>query len=207
MRVLTRISIIICSSLAQHQSTIINGSNNSNNNISNSSDQPTCKETNPCGELQAAVSHSIILIPLGIALLFSTIGALPVLLCRSKYQVKGVRSCLWVLIELWIHLIITYLLFQYDKAQAYVWALHSSAQILTAWQSKDRAPYPGLQKLICVLGVWCIGLFAWQHGPPVGLAAWYSDSDAQCGWKVHLTAVIGVEFVGWVLAPLEALVN
>jgi hypothetical protein len=155
--------------------------------------------------LQNSISHFMVLIPLGIALFFSIVRAIPILIFRSRHKVQGIRGCLWVLIQLWVHLIITYLFFLFDKPQAYVWALHSASYILTTWQSK-RDIYPGFQRLASLLGVWCVGLFAWQFGPPVGLAAWYSKSDAQCGWKVHLTAVLGVELVESVLWPWETLV-
>ena len=189
--VLCRLSVIISSSLAQNK---LNGSDNG-----------VC--SNPCSELQSSVNHTMVLTPLGIALLFYTVAALPALLLRSRYKVHGVRSCLWVLIELWVHLIATHVLFHLDRAQAYVWALHASAHILCRWQPKKKVmPYPGLHLFASLAGVCGIGLFAWQWGPPVGLAAWHSHSDAQCGWKVHLTSVIGVEVVGLALGPLEWLV-
>jgi hypothetical protein len=151
----------------------------------------------------------MVLVPLGIALLFLIIGALPTLLLKCRHRVHGVRSCLWVLIELWIHLLLSFIWFTLrgDRAQAYVWAIHSAAHILASWQPKRGVmPYPGLQKAASLAGIAGLGLFAWQFGPAVGLAAWYRRSDAQCGWAVHLTAVIGVEFVGWVLGPLEWMV-
>lgn len=193
--VLPRLSIIFSSSLARHnilyEPTVLNRTE-------------AC--SNPCAELQASVNHGMVLMPLGIALLFFVMAALPVVLFRSRYRVYGVRSCLWVLIELWVQLILTHVLFTVDKAQAYVWALHASAHILSHWQPKKGMPYPGLQTVASMAGVWCVGLFAWQWGPPVGLAAWQSKSDAQCGWKVHLTSVVGVEVVSLIFWPLEAFV-
>lgn len=187
--VLSRLSIIVSSSLAQ-------------DNLNRSE---ICSD--PCAELQSSVNHGMVLTPLAIALLFYTVAALPVLLLRSRYRVHGVRSCLWVLIELWVHLVVTHALFNFDRAQAYVWALHASAYILSKWQPKRGVmPYPVLHTLTSLAGVWGIGLFAWQWGPSVGLAAWHSHSDAQCGWKVHLTSVIGVEVLGLVLGPLEGFV-
>ena len=167
----------------------------------------TCSvHPDPCAELQDSVSHLMALIPLAIALMFFIVGALPTLLLRSRHRVLGVRSCLWVLIELWIHLLISYTWFMLkeDRAQAYVWALHAAAHVLASWRPRTRViPYPGLQTLASLAGVGCVALFAWQFGPPVGLAAWNRRSDAQCGWAVHLTAVIGVELVAWGLGPLE----
>ena len=171
---------------------------------------PTCAvHPDPCGELQNSVSHSMVLFPLGIALIFLVVGALPTLLSRSRYRVLGVRSCLWVLVELWIHLTISFLWFMLkgDRAQAYVWALHSSAHVLSSWQPRKRViPYPGLQLFASLAGSACVALFAWQFGPSVGLAAWNRRIDAQCGWAVHLTAVIGVDLVEWGLGPLELVV-
>ena len=192
--VLPRLSIIISSSLARHENSP---------NIPNPNQTEVC--SNSCAELQASVNHGMVLIPLGIALLSLTMAALPVILLRSRCRVYGVRSVLWVLIELWVQLIITHALFNFDRAQAYVWALHSSAHILSHWPKKGM-PYPGLQTVASLAGVGCVGLFAWQWGPPVGLAAWQRNSDAQCGWKVHLTGVVGVGVVSFILGPLEAFV-
>jgi hypothetical protein len=220
--VLPRLSIIISSSLAQNpfvglygwsESTAfktnpLNFSDKNETNTTESNTPLSCSD--PCSNLQTLVSHSMVLIPLGIALLFFVVGALPALLLRSRYRVYGVRSCLWVLIELWIHLLISYFWFTFkgDRAQAYVWVLHASAYILATWQPrKGVMQYPGLQRAASLVGISCVGLFAWQFGPPVGLAAWYRRSDAQCGWAVHLTAVIGVELVGWLLGPFEAVVS
>lgn len=175
-------------------------------NDSNESNGHTCTlYTDPCTELQSLVGYEMVLFPFGLALVFILVGALPTLLLKSRYRVFGVKSCIWVLIELWIHLLISFAWFiSYgDKAQAYVWALHSSTYILTSWQPKKSViNHPGLQKMASVTGAVCVALFAWHIGPPVGLAAWNRRSDAQCGWKVHLTAVAGVEVVEWGLGAL-----
>jgi hypothetical protein len=193
---------------AYHSVSNISGSKSSNHPNSNTT---TCSvHPDPCAELQNSVSHGMVLIPIGISLFFFIIGALPTMFMRSRYRVWGVRNCLWVLIELWINLLISYIWFtlKEDKAQAYVWALHSSSHILASWNPrKGVIPYPGLQKIASLAGVGCVALFAWQFGPPVGLAAWHRKSDAQCGWAVHLTAVIGVELVEWILGPLECVVS
>lgn len=171
---------------------------------------PTCSlHPDPCAELQKSVSHTVVLFPLGIALIFFIVGSLPTLLSRSRYRVLGVRSCLWVLIELWVHLTISFLWFMLkeDRAQAYVWALHSSTHVLASWQPRKRViSFPTLQCLASMVGCTCVALFAWQLGPPVGLAAWNRRSDAQCGWAVHLTSIIGVELIECVLEPLQWLV-
>lgn len=180
-------------------------------NDSNASTGSTCAlHTDPCTELQTLVSHAMVLVPLGLALIFVLAGALPTLLLKSRYRVYGVKSCMWVLIELWVHLLISFAWFMLngDRAQAYVWALHSSTYVLTTWQPrKSVINHPGLQKMASLTGAACVALFAWHLGPPVGLAAWSRRSDAQCGWKVHLTAVVGVELVEWALGPLEWIVS
>lgn len=210
--VLTRLSIILSSSLAQDSHRVFweslslkNAHVNTTNNTTDSPNTTTCHD--PCSTLQHSVTHVMALTPFGIALVFFIAAALPVVLLRSRFRVHGVRSCLWVLVELWVQLICTYAWFLHDRAQAYVWGLHAAAHILTAWQPRRGVmPYPGLQRVTSLAGAWCVGLFAWQLGPPVGLAAWYRSSDALCGWRMHLTAILGVEVVGWALGPLEGLV-
>jgi hypothetical protein len=55
-------------------------------------------------------------------------------------------------------------------------------------------------------GAASVGLFAWQFGPAVGLAAWFRRGDALCGFTVHLVAILGIEFAQWVLVPVELLI-
>jgi hypothetical protein len=181
MLIISRLSILISSSLAQKHLNL--------NQI--------CSPSDPCSELQNSVDHTMILMPLGIALIF-LILKIPLILFKSK--VNNIRDCIWVLSEIWIHLVITY--FISDKAQAYAWSLQSSAFILTTWQPKKCL---NLHKIYVIFGVGCIAFFAWQLGPPIGLAAWYND--AQCGWKVHLISLVGIDLLHFVLWPLEALVK
>lgn len=197
--VLPRLSVIVSSSLAQTLPGVPNRTVDH---------EGTCANLlNPCTELHDSVNHTMVLVPFGIALLFFTVGALPVMLLRCRHRVLGVRSCLWVLIELWVHLMATHIMFRFDRAQAYVWALHAAVHVLASWQPRRGVmPYPGLQRAVSLAGVCAVAVYAWQYGPPVGLAAWYSRTDAQCGWKVHLTAVIGMELIGGVLWPLEGAV-
>jgi hypothetical protein len=211
--VLTRLSIILSSSLAQDSHRdfwegvgyYYLARPDTPSNSTNSTNSSTCHD--PCATLQHSVTHAMALAPLGIALLFFIASALPVVLLRSRFRVHGVRSCLWVLVALWVHLFCTYAWFLHDRAQAYAWALHAASHVLAAWQPRRGVmPYPGLQRLTSLAGAWCVGLFAWQLGPPVGLAAWQRSSDALCGWRMHLTGVLGVELVEWVLGPLEGLV-
>jgi hypothetical protein len=211
--VLSRLSVIVSSSLAQGSHTFWGESDTDTNsakhsaNIANATNVTTASCHDPCADLQHSVTRGMVLAPLAVALVFFVCGALPVLVLRSRYKVQGVRSCLWVLVELWLHLVLTTVVFEFDRAQAYVWALHCSSYILSAWQPRRGVmPYPGLQRFASVLGAWAVGVFAWQLGPPVGLAAWYRSSDALCGWKVHLVGIVGVELLAWVLGPFGAVV-
>jgi hypothetical protein len=166
---LSRLSIIISSSLAQDshrdfwEGILGTLGRPSSSNTTNPSNTTACQD--PCTTLQHSVTHAMALSPLAIALLFFLAGALPVLLLRSRFRVHGVRSCLWVLVELWVQLICTYICFAYDKAQAYVWALHAGSYVLATWQPKQHImPHPGLQRLFSLAGDWCVSLFAWQLG-------------------------------------------
>jgi hypothetical protein len=86
-------------------------------------------------------------------------------------------------------------------------ALLNLHNIFSSWQPKSGVmPHPGLQRFSAVWGAWTVSVFAWQMGPPVGLAAWYRSSDALCGWWVHLMGALGVELLAWVLGPFEAMV-
>ena len=160
----------------------------------------------PCGDIERSIkSNLIVLIPVGLSVTFWLLASMPTILLRSKSRVQGIKSCVWGIFLLWVHMIIGYLWFKGGhRAQGYVWALHSTCQVLSLWggSGSKGLTYPGLHKVITCLGVTSITSFAWYIGPPVGLAAWYNGSHAQCGWSVHLVAVIGVELVGWVLDVL-----
>lgn len=147
------------------------------------------------------------LLPTGIALLCSCLVVLPTFLWKSKGRVQCIKVYLWVQLQLWVHLLISHHLFTYrkDRAQAYVWALHSASHVLFCW-APGKSSNPG-HSCMTALGCVSVGLFAWQLGPGVGLAAWHRSGDALCGWSVHLVAVLGVEVVQWVLAVLMSVVQ
>ena len=89
---------------------------------------------------------------------------------------------------------------------AYSWSLHSSGISMLSFFPKraivgNRVIYV-LTPLICVA---CICLYAWRRGPPVGIAPWISGDQAQCGWMVHLVAVLGSDLLAYLLSPLGAL--
>jgi hypothetical protein len=166
--------------------------------------------TDPCADLNEAIhSELLVLLPTGIGLVCSLLAVLPTLIQRSKNRVMGIKGYLWVLLQLWLHLLITHYLFtqRKDKAQAYVWALHSASHVLSSWAPRrGTVKHPGLHYAMTTIGAVSVALFAWQIGPGVGLAAWYRKGDALCGWSVHLVAVLGVEVVQWVLSPVESLI-
>ncbi len=84
-----------------------------------------------------------------------------------------------------------------------MWALHSTSHVLSSWAPRGVV-YPGLHWTTKTLGVACVGLFVWQIGPSVGLAAW-NNGDALCGCELHLNAILGVELAQWILSPVEVL--
>jgi len=198
--ILSKLSIILSSTLAHNN----NSGRWGNETLNNSS----C--TDPCADLNQAISsEALTLVPTGIALVGSFIAVLPTLVLRSKTRVSGIKSYLWVLFQLWVNLLITHYLFtqRKDRAQAYVWALHSASHVLASWTPKKGImKHAGLHFVSTTLGAVCVGLFAWQFGPAVGLAAWFRKGDALCGWSVHLVAVLGVELAQWVLSPVEFLI-
>ena len=197
--VLSKVSVILSSSLAHNNSGRWVGVNQTNETNS------TCSD--PCAELGRSVQdEAVVLAPLGIALAFCILAALPALVVRSKHRVMGIKSFLWVLVQLWVHLVGTHVIFTQDRAQAYVWGLHSAAHVLASWAPRRGVlDYPGLHWFATSVGASCVSLYAWQFGPAVGLAAWFRKGDALCGWSVHLVAVLGVELAQWVLSPVEML--
>jgi hypothetical protein len=218
--VFTKLTILLSSTLAHNNSgrleqlwsggSVNNYTNNDDNN-SNNNNTSTCSD--PCEELNQAIhSELLVLVPTAIACLFSLAAAFPSLALKSKNRVLGVKSFLWVLFQLWVYLLITHFLFKRrERAQAYVWALHSASHALSTWApGRGVMMYPGLHWTAMALGAACVGLFAWQIGPSVGLAAWNdrgnnNTNGVLCGWTVHLKAILGVELVQWVLGPVEGL--
>ena len=201
--ILHKLSIIISSTLAHNNSgRWLDGGYSSSNNTNSS----TC--TDPCAELNKAIQSEILaIVPSAIAITCSLVAVLPTLVLKSKHKILGIKSYLLVLFQLWVHLLLAHFLYSKDKAQAYVWALHSTSHVLTSWTPKRGIlRFPGLHYICTNLGSMCVSLYAWQLGPPVGLAAWYSKGDALCGWSVHLVAVLGVELAQWLMSPVELLI-
>ena len=214
--VLSKLSIILSSSLAHnnsgrmmewmektHLSPPLPETDNNTLDAGNSS----CAD--PCADLNHAIhGELLVLIPTVIALVFSLLAVLPTLVQKSRTRIQGIKSYLWVLLQVWVHLLIAHYLFtqRKDKAQAYVWALHASSHVLFAWEPKKVVRYPRLHSVLTMAGAASVGLFAWQFGPAVGLAAWFRRGDALCGFTVHLVAILGIEFAQWVLVPVELLI-
>lgn len=169
--------------------TIVEAEESSGNGIT--SPASTCHD--PCATLSVSVTRGMVLVPLGLALLFLAAGAFQMLAVQGRRRAEGVRGCLAVLLRLWVHVLLAFLYwFEHDRAQAYAWALHSSVYLLSVWQPRA---VPQLGMLTCWAGVAGVCVFAWQFGPPIGLAAWNRSGDALCGWRVHLVAMVGVELV------------
>lgn len=148
----------------------------------------------PCQAAEARIGPREIVGPFAIAFI-AWLAASAQLLCRSAKRVVGIRSCLFALARLWVGLLIVWHV--RERAQAYVFALHYTVSVLYSWRAPRHAlAYPGLQTSCACLGAGAVGLFAWQAGVPVGLAAWYGQ--ANCGWRVHLTACLAVDALQWV---------
>jgi hypothetical protein len=210
--VLSKLSIILSSTLAHNNSGrlewVWGGEFKPNVTDFNSS----CAD--PCADLNNSIQgEALVLAPTAIVVLFSLAAILPTLVTKSKNKVLGIKSYLWVLLQLWVYLLVAHYLYttRKDRAQAYVWALHSTSHVLSSWSPKRGSAvvmkHPTLHCALTTLGAACVSLFAWQVGPGVGLAAWYSKGDALCGWSVHLIAVLGVELAQWVLSPVEVLLT
>ena len=203
--ILSKLSVILSSTLAHH-----NNSGRLQQLWGEPSPDNSTSCNDPCADLNAAIQSEVLtLMPTGIALVCSLLAILPTLILKSKHKVLGVKSYLWVLLQLWVFLLVTHYLYtqRKDKAQAYVWALHSSTHVLACWAPKKGViKHATLHYIITTLGAACVGLFAWQFGPSVGLAAWFRKGDALCGWSVHLVAVLGVELAQLMLSPFEALI-
>ena len=204
--ILSKLSVILSSTLA-HNNNVSGRWGNASNITSNLTEISTCND--PCADLNQAIHSEVLaLVPFGIAVLCSLIAVLPTLILKGKHKILGIKSYLCVLFQLWVHLLLTHYLFTRDKAQAYVWALHSTSHILASWKPKGAVLRCPLVHYVCAnLGAMGVSCFAWQLGPSVGLAAWYSKGDALCGWSVHLIAVLGVELVQWLMSPVELLVS
>ena len=160
-----------------------------------------------CAALESSVLLWHAIAPTAIAIGIWLIASLPTILMRSRWRALGIRACLWQLLLLWLNLVVSYSLFTRQKVWGYVWAVHAAVHTLTAWAPPRRVlVMHSSHRALIVLGVVALCAFAWQAGPPVGLIAWRSGWTSQCGLSAHLLAVLGVDFVAWVLAPVGGVV-
>ena len=161
----------------------------------------------PCSTLGARLRPQHLITPCIIALSAWSASALPTLVLSSRHKVRGIRSCLWQLVLLWLGLVIGSGLSMRDKVWGYAWMLHSSAQALAAWSPPKRVlVFQWAQPSLCALGTLTVFLFALSSGAPASLIRWHTGAQSQCGWSAHLAAVLGVDIVAWLLRPAEALV-
>jgi hypothetical protein len=168
-------------------------------------DDGVCHSSCVALDLSVSLTHAVA--PTPIAATAWLLAALPTLLMRSRRRTMGVRACLWQLLMLWLNLVIAYSLFTRQRVWGYVWALHATVHTLTAWAPHRRVlVLHGSHRVMTLAGVAAVCCFAWRMGPPVGLIAWRGGWPSQCGLTAHLLAVLGVDLIGWVLAPVGALV-
>jgi len=90
-----------------------------------------------------------------------------------------------------------------DRVLAYTWSIHACGTGLVTFSPKKNIishplAFSGLP-LLSLLGI-CI--YAWKLGPPVGVVPWANGDQAQCGWVVHLTSVLGSDLLADFLSPL-----
>jgi hypothetical protein len=135
-------------------------------------------------------------------------ATLPTLVLRGRRQVQGLRSCAWALLQLWLHMLLSYWLFRANPVWGFAWALHAPAQVLAGWAPPRRVlSLQALHPWFCAMGVACVVLFAWNTGAPAGVVRWRTGVQSMCGWSAHLVGVTGVDLVTVMMAPLGALVT
>jgi hypothetical protein len=168
-------------------------------------DDRVCAST--CNTLNPSVRLPHVVIPILISAAVWFLASLPVLFMQSRWKTLAVRACLWQLMLLWLNLVIAYVLFTHQRVYGYIWAIYASVHTLTAWAPHRRVLVMVFShRLLMLCGVAALCAFAWQMGPPIGLIAWRSGWPSQCGLSAHLMAILGVDFVGWVLTPLGVVV-
>ena len=163
----------------------------------------------PCYDLEQNIEMDLVISPLAIATTAWAVASLPVFFMGFRSKIQGIRCCLWALLQIWAHMLMCCYLFygQTERAQAYVWSLHASVNVLSTWRpARNVLRYEGLQRVACVLGCGALSTFAWHGGVALGLVGWSHGIQAQCGWTVHLIACLGVDAVQWLLAPIGGLV-
>lgn len=174
------------------------------------SEQDSSNSTCPvgCASLQKHVDVGHIVFPFLLSFCFWAFMTLLSVLFKAKHRSLVVRALFWPVNFLCFSLWIAYALLQFkqDKVMAYAWSLHASGIGMLSFSPKRiivryRAVYFGTPVLCAA----CICLYAWSRGPPVGIAPWIGGDQAQCGWMVHLVAVLGSDLLAYLLSPLGAL--
>jgi hypothetical protein len=169
----------------------------------------TCSNTSnsqPCSGLAKKIEVWHIVTPIYIAGAAWLIVAMPTLFLAGRHKARGIRDLLCTLALLWIHLIISYCIFYFleDIVLAYTWGVHSSAHALATWKPRRFVLIcQAIQPWVAVLGVLCVAGFAKEVGAPVSLIPWQNGRQAQCGLRVHLLSIIGVDFVDWIVGPVR----
>lgn len=180
-------------------------SNASDVHHADDNDSQVCPSS--CAGLESSVLLWHAVAPTLIAAGVWLVASLPTLVIRSRWRALGIRACLWQLLLLWLNMMLSYSFFIRQKVWGYVWAVHAAVHTLTAWAPPRRVlVMQASHRALIVMGVVALCLFAWQAGPPVGLIAWRSGWTSQCGLSAHLFAVLGVDFVAWVLMPVGSVV-
>lgn len=167
------------------------------------SDEESCHA--PCSALQAAVRIYDVLVPFCISTICWWLMATAALVLRIRHKAYAMRALLWPIIFICVSLWIAYALFsiRQDRPLAYAWSLHASVTGLIAFTpSKSLVAQPFLYAASPLVCLACLCAYAREYGPPVGIAPWASGQQAQCGWMVHLIAVIGADLLAWVMSPL-----
>ena len=178
---------------------------NASNTASHHSDNNVCPSS--CAALESSVLLWHTVAPTPIAACAWLIASLPTLLMRSRQRTLGVRTCLWQLVLLWLSVMIAYALFTRQRVLGYVWAIHAAVHTLSAWAPpRHVVVMPTSHRVITFIGVLAVCGFAWQVGPPVGIIAWQGGWTSQCGLSAQFMAVLGVDFVGWMLVPVGGVV-
>jgi hypothetical protein len=156
-----------------------------------------------CSALESKVLLWHMVAPTPIAGCAWLVASFPTLLFRSRQRTLGVRACLWQLLLLWLSLVIAYAIFAHHRVLGYVWAVHASVHALSAWAPPRRVVVmPTSHRVTTFIGVLAVCGFAWHCGPPVGIIAWQGGWTSQCGLSSQFMAIMGVDFLGWLLEPV-----
>jgi hypothetical protein len=169
--------------------------------------QSTCSP--PCADVGAHLRPSHLVPPFIVAVCAWLPSALPTLILSRSEQARGVRACVWPLLQLWLHLLVARVGFPQNPVWAYAWALHAAAAVLAGWDPPRRAlAFQGCQPWLRGLGVAGVVLYAWNTGGPAGLIRWRTGTHSPCAWAGHLVAVTGVDVVTGLMGPLgEAVIR